>query len=130
MKFARPFIAATIAAALTIGMVAPASAAPHKNVAYNNGSALRAQITQLDHKIDRAESRRAITHREATQLDRQVDRLESTWRSYARNGFTRSEINTLNKRIGTVENALNKATRSHNSKTARHDDSRRNDYRR
>ena len=130
MKFARPFIAASVAAALTIGMAAPASAASHRNAAYNNGAAIRAQITQLDRQIDRAESRRAITHREASQLDRQVERLETTWRSYARNGFTRSEIGTLNKRIGTVENALQKATRNYNSHTARYDDNRRSAYRR
>lgn len=130
MKIARSFIAASLAAALTIGMVAPASAAPHKNAAHNNSAAIRNQITQLDRKIDRAESRREITRREATQFDRQVERLETTWRSYARNGFTRSEINTLNTRIRTVENALQKAAKKHSARSVRYDDNRHSNYHR
>jgi hypothetical protein len=111
MKIARPLIVTSLVAALAIGTVTPASAA-----ARYHGGALHNQIAQLDRKIDRAESRRIISHREAGQLDRQVDRLEATWRVFSRGGFTRSEVNALNNRIGSVERMLQRAANDHNNR--------------
>src|SRR6476469_275194 len=97
MTNANKIVASALAASLALGITVPASAA-----VYNPGS-LRAEIAQLDNQIARAEARRTISHREAQQLDRQVDRLQDSFRSYARGGFTRYELASLNNGIAQVK---------------------------
>ena len=63
---------------------------------------LRAQIAQLDSQIDRAKAGRTISPRVAAQLDRQVGQLRTTYRDYARGGFTRVELASLTSRLDTV----------------------------
>lgn len=100
MTKANKIVASALAASLALGIAVPANAA-----IYNAGS-LRAEIAQLDNQIDRAEARRTISHREAQQLDRQVDRLQDSFRSYARGGFTRYELASLNNGVAQVRNQL------------------------
>jgi TolA-binding protein len=101
MTPATKIVASALAASLALGIAAPASAA-----AWNAPGQLRQQIAQLDSKIDRAEARRTISHREAQQLDRQVDQLEDMFRSFARGGFTRYELASLDNHITQVKRQL------------------------
>ena len=100
MTNAKKIVASALAASLALGIAVPASAAGY------NAGALRSEIAQRDKQIDRAEARRTISHREAQQLDRQVDRLQNTFRAYARDGFTRYELASLNNGIAQVRNQL------------------------
>jgi septal ring factor EnvC (AmiA/AmiB activator) len=100
MTTAKKIVASALAASLALGIAVPASAA-----VYNPGN-LRADIAQLDSQINRAEARRTISRREAQKLDRQVDRLQDTFRAYARGGFTRYELASLNNGIAQVRNQL------------------------
>ncbi len=110
MTIANQLVASALAASLALGIAAPASAA-----VFNPGS-LRQEIAQLDNKIDRAETRRTISHREAQQLDRQVDRLQETFRIYARGGFTRYELANLNNGIEQVKRQLTIQRRDDNNR--------------
>ena len=101
MKITSRFILSTLATSLALGVAIPASAA-----AWERPGALRSEIAQLDRQIDRAEARRIISQREAARLSGQVDRLESTFRSYARGGFTRFELASLDSRIEAVKRQL------------------------
>src|SRR6476469_3648249 len=100
MTNANKIVASALAASLALGITVPASAA-----VFNPGS-LRAEIAQLGNQIDRAEARRTISHREAQQLERQVDRLQDSFRAYARGGFTRYELASLNNGVAQVRNQL------------------------
>lgn len=98
--FAAPLVLAAGAVLAT-----PASAAT-----WNNAGQLRAEIAQLDKQVDRT---RGLSSREERALEQRVDRLQSLYRSYARGGFTRSEINRLNAEINQVRAAI--ARQSHDS---------------
>ena len=96
--FAAPLVLAAGAVLAT-----PASAAT-----WNNAGQLRAEIAQLDKQVDRT---RGLSSREERALEQRVDRLQSLYRTYARGGFTRSEINRLNTEINQVRAAI--ARQSH-----------------
>ena len=100
MTNAKKIVASALAASLAMGIVTPASAA-----VFNAGN-LRSEIAQLDNQINRAEARRTISHREAQQLDRQVDQLQNAYRAYARGGFTRYELASLDSRINAVQRQI------------------------
>ena len=101
MTNAKKIVASALAASLAMGIVTPASAA-----AWNAPGQLQQQINQLDKQIERAEARRTISHREAQSLDRQVNQLQATFRSYARGGFTRYELASLDSRINAVQRQI------------------------
>ena len=107
--------ASALAASLALGIAVPASAA-----ASNAPGQLRQEIAQLDNQIDRAEARRTISRQEANRLDRQVDRLENAFRSYARGGFTRYELASLNNGIAQVRSQLRATVLSSKLATANH----------
>ena len=75
---------------------------------YNNGGQLRAEIAQLDRQVDRT---RGLSNREERALENRVDRLQSLYRTYARHGFTRGEVQSLQREIASVRAAL--ARQSH-----------------
>ena len=102
MTNASKIVASALAASLALGIAAPASAA----AAWNAPGQLQQQIYQLDRQIERAEARRTISHREAQSLDRQVNQLQAMFRSYARGGFTRYELASLDNRITAVQRQL------------------------
>lgn len=105
MTSATKIVASALAASLALGVAAPASAA-----VWNPGE-LRQEINRLDRQIDRAEARRTISQREARQLDHQVDRLEHAFRHYARGGFTRYELASLDNGIDRVRIQLREERR-------------------
>lgn len=90
--------AAPLALAAGALLSTPASAAR-----FNSASQIRAEIVQLDRQVDRA---RGLSGREEQQLERKVDQLQALYRSYARNGLTRGEINALSARIDSVRDQL------------------------
>jgi len=110
MTTAQKIVASALAASLALGVAVPASAA-----VFNPGN-LRQEIAQLDNQIDRAEARRTISHREAQALDRQVDRLENTFHAYARGGFTRYELASLNNGVDQVRRALRVERRDYDNR--------------
>jgi len=99
-------IAPVLAASLALGAAAPAFAAP-----WNTGGDLRKQINQLDRKVDQAERRHLISRQEAGRLDRLVDQLENLHARYAKNGFSRTELRTLDQRIDTVDRQIDSEIR-------------------
>ena len=98
MKTATRIAISAVAASLALGVAMPASAA-----VYDRPGQIRAEIAQLDRQIDRAEDRRILSRREAAQLNAQVDRLQAMFRSYARGGFTRYELASLDTRLDAVK---------------------------
>jgi hypothetical protein len=96
----RLLFAAPLALAAGALLASPASARGWND---NNGGQLRAEIAQLDKQIDRS---RGVSNREERALDQRVDRLQSLYRSYARHGFTRSEVQTLEREIASVRTAI------------------------
>jgi septal ring factor EnvC (AmiA/AmiB activator) len=101
MNPATKIIASAVGASLALGLAVPASAA-----AWNAPARLQQQIAQLDSKIERAEARRIISHREARQLDRQVHNLRATFNDFARGGFTRYELQRIDSHISQVNRQL------------------------
>lgn len=104
-------IAAPLALAAAAVLTTPAAAqgyGRHNNSGWNNNGwdnsrDLRSQINQLDREVDRAQNRRLISNREAQRLDREVNQLERLHAQYARNGFSRVELRTLENRIDQVQ---------------------------
>jgi hypothetical protein len=109
---------ALIAGAL---LTTPASAAN-----WNSPNQIRAEISQLDRQVDRA---KGLSRSEEKRLDRQVDQIQKLYRTYARDGFTRSEISVLNTRIDMVRNQLFKLSYNGNNGSHRNDRNDRNDWR-
>lgn len=99
-------LAAAPALLAALALSAPASAQR-----YDSGNELRRDIAQLDRQIDRLQDRRILSQREARALDRRVDGLERTWRSYARNGFSRNEHRTLSSQIARVRYDIDRHAR-------------------
>lgn len=98
-------IAAPLALAAALTVAAPASAAVG-----NSPAQLRAEINQLDRRIDQLQrgpnAYGGISGREAQKLERQVDQLHNLYARYARGGFTRGELNTLGAQVDAVRAQL------------------------
>jgi hypothetical protein len=101
MNPATKIIASAIGASLALGLAVPASAAQ-----WNAPGQMRQQIAQLDWQIDRAHANRTISNREARYLDQRVYNIRAMFNSYARGGFTRTELNNLDNRIDEVKRQL------------------------
>jgi hypothetical protein len=107
-------LAAPLALAAGALFTAPASAAPW----HANAGQLRAEIAQLDRQIDR---KPGVSNREERVLEQRVDRLQNLYRSYARHGFTRSEVRTLEREIASVRAALARQSHDWNNHPGRND---------
>ena len=113
--------AAPIALAATLVMANPAMAQTRYNAGHNanhvvernNGSQLRAEIQQLDRRIDRM---RGISQREEVRLNRQVNNLQSAYRTYARGGFTNAEVRQLDRQITRVKVQINSQANDRNAR--------------
>jgi hypothetical protein len=114
-------LAAPLALAAGALLSSPASAAWHANPGQ-----LRAEIAQLDRRIDRSHG---ISNREERALEARVDRLQSLYRSYARHGFTRGELRSLEREIAAVRNAIARQSHDWNNHPGRHDRHDRYDHR-
>jgi predicted RNase H-like nuclease (RuvC/YqgF family) len=64
------------------------------------------QIEELDRRIDRADDRNRISEREAAGLRREVRNLRYQYRDFRRDGLTRWEWRTLQRRIDDVRTRL------------------------
>jgi len=96
-------IAAPLALAAGALLVTPASAA-----SFSNPGQIRAEIQQLDRQVDRAHGR------DAQRLQARVDRLQSLYQSYARGGFSRNELQRLDRELGAVKAQVYSASRDRN----------------
>ena len=105
-------LAAPLALAAGALFSAPASAAPW----HANAGQLRAEIAQLDRQIDR---KPGVSNREERVLEQRVDRLQNLYRSYARHGFTRAEVRTLEREIASVRAALARQSHDWNNRPGR-----------
>ena len=103
--------AAPLALAAGALLTTPASAAGWSN---NNAGQLRTQIAQLDRQVDRSHG---LSNREERALQQRVDRLQNLYRSYARGGFTRGEVQTLQREIASVRIAVQRQSHDWNNHT-------------
>src|SRR5262245_57103020 len=87
-------IAAPLALAAAAALATPASAA-----SWTSPSQIRSEIAQLDRQVDHL---RGLSPREEARLSNQVDRLQATYRSYARGGFTRGELQRLDGQLSAI----------------------------
>jgi len=106
--FAAPLLLAAGAVLAT-----PASAAT-----WTNPGQLRAEIAQLDRQVDRS---RGLSSREERVLEQRVDRLQDLYRSYARHGFNRFEVQSLEREIVSVRVAIERQSRDWNNHPGRND---------
>jgi hypothetical protein len=124
MRKLTKIFAPALIAAMGLGAAAiPAQAAPYGR--HDAGHAtpvrnadIRIEINGLNRDINQAAARRAISGREATGLKRDAIQVQRLYSAYARNGLTRTEVNTLRARVDRIQIALH---------GERHD---RNDHRR
>ena len=105
------FIAPALVAALGISAIAPASAheSPrHEAARYTpvRNASIRSDIRDLRRDVDRAAARRAISEREARGLRRDAAEIQRLYASYARNGLSKWETQTLQRRVDRVHVAL------------------------
>jgi len=91
----RFFLAAPLALAAGALLVTPASAA-----SLSNPGQIRAQIQQLDRQIERS---RGLSGREEQRLQNRVDRLQDLYRAYARGGFSRAELQRLDRELSATK---------------------------
>ena len=120
-------VAAPLALAAAAAVATPASAA-----GWNGAGQIRAEIAQLDRQVDRL---RGLSPREEQRLEGRVDRLQALYRSYARGGFSRGELQRLNGELSAVRNQVYAQATDRNGRFDRHDgrgpydDHRGNDHR-
>lgn len=107
-------IAAPLALAAMAAVATPASAAQ-----WNDPGQIRSQIAQLDRQVDRLHG---LSPREEQRLENRVDRLQALYRSYARGGFTRNELQRLNGELSAVRNEVYAQANDRNGRYDRHDD--------
>jgi hypothetical protein len=105
-------LAAPLALAAGAMLATPASARGWDNGAGN----LRAEIAQLDRLVDHT---RGLSNREERALQLRVDRLQNLYRSYARHGFTRAEVQTLQREIASVRVAIERQSHDWNNHPGR-----------
>lgn len=104
--------AAPLALAAGAVLATPASAQGWTS----GGNNLRAEIAQLDRQIDR---RPGVSNREERVLEQRVDRLQALYRSYARHGFTRAEVRSLDREIASVRVAIQRQAHDRNNHPGR-----------
>jgi len=83
-----------------------------------NPGQLRAEIAQLDRQVDRT---RGLSNREERALENRVDRLQWLYRTYARHGFTRAEVRTLEREIASVRVSVQRQAHDWNNHPGRND---------
>lgn len=105
--------AAPLALAAGALLASPASA---QSWNAGNPAGLRAEIAQLDRQIDRT---RGLSNREERALEQRVDRLQSLYKGYARHGFTRAEVQSLQREIASVRVAIERQSHDWNNHPGR-----------
>jgi len=116
-------LAAPLMLAAGAVLATPASAA-----SVNNPGQMRSEIQQLDRQIERM---RGLSGREEQRLQRQVDQLQGLYQSFARGGFSRSELQRLDRELTAVKTQVSHQSRDRNDSDGRQDKrGDRNDHRR
>jgi hypothetical protein len=105
--------AAPLAFAASALLVTPASAA-----SISNPGQIRAEIQQLDQQIERS---RGLSGREEQRLQNQVDRLQDLYRTYARGGFSRAELQRLDRELSATKVQVYQQSRDRNDVAGRQD---------
>lgn len=77
---------------------------------------IRQDIQSLRSAIDRAAARRTISQREAAGLRNEARSVQQLYASYARNGLSRGEVQTLQNRVNRVRVALHQERRDWDSR--------------
>ena len=73
---------------------------------YGRANAIRAQIEELQRRVERTDGRDRISEREAAALRRSVWNLRMQFRDYNRNGLSQREAQILQNRIADVRQRL------------------------
>lgn len=98
--------APALLAALALGAASPAMAQHGYQHTPYRADQIRAQINDLQRRIERNDVRDHISEREARALRGDVRNLQATFRAYNRNGLNRGELRTLNTRIDNIRTRL------------------------
>jgi hypothetical protein len=106
-------LAAPLALAAGALLGSPVSA---QSWTYGNAGQLRAEIAQLDRQVDHT---RGLSNREERALEARVDRLRDLYRNYARGGFNRFEVQSLEREIASVRVAIERQSRDWNNRPGR-----------
>jgi hypothetical protein len=93
----------SVLALSTIAVAVPASAAPRH---YNHGGQIERQLDNITSRVQRAESRGAISRREASVLLRRADQIDRLKNRYARNGLSRGELADLQRQVQGLQQQL------------------------
>ncbi|WP_394729026.1 hypothetical protein [Altererythrobacter sp. GH1-8] len=88
-------IAPALAATMALSVAVPAQAAH----GWVGPSEIRAEMNQLDREIDRALHRGQLSRGEAHRFERQLGFIQYKFRSHARAGFSRGELQHLDKLV-------------------------------
>lgn len=127
MKKLNTIAAPALLAALVLGAASPAMAqngyhrGDHGRGGYDQrtpyrADQIRAQINDLQRRIDRNDGRDRISEREARALRNDVRGLQATFRAYNRNGLDRREMAVLNQRIDNIRTRLHIEKRDWNNR--------------
>lgn len=111
MRNLTKILAPALVAALGISAIAPASAheAPRHDAEFRTpvrNASIRSDINDLRRDIDRAAARRTISQREADGLRRQAGEVRRLYASYARDGLSRWETQSLQRKVDRIHVAL------------------------
>lgn len=104
MRKLNKIAAPALLAALALGAGSPAMA-QHRDHQWN-GNQIRAQINELERRVERNDGRNRISPREAQGLRRDIRALRNQYQAFNRNGLDRGEIRTLNTRIDNIRTRL------------------------
>ena len=116
-------LAAPMILAVGAMLATPASAA-----SLSNPGQIRSEIQQLDRQIERMPG---LSGREEQRLQRQVDQLQGLYQGFARGGFSRGELQRLDRELTAVKTQVYQQSRDRNDAGGRHDQrGDRNDHRR
>ena len=103
-----------LAPALLVGITASAEAQPRSGnqqprewrMTNSLNTQVRRDIANLRNDINRAESRKTISRREADRLRWQVREVQQVYARYARNGLNWAEVRDLEMRVNRIRVAL------------------------
>ena len=113
-KFGK-ILAAALVAGSALGVAVPAQAQYYpqqrerdNDDRYGSGEAraIRAQIDQLQQRVERNDGRDRISEREAAALRRAVYNLRQQFRDFSRNGLSQRETQYLRSRIQQIRSRL------------------------
>ena len=109
--------APALLAALALGAASPAMAQMGPGRTPLRADQIRAQIANLEMRIDRNQwGRGRISPREAAGLRNDIRNLRATFRAYNRNGLDRREMGVLNARIDNIRTRLHIEARDWNNR--------------